>query len=73
MKNFLGRVSPVQWAGLILTVLVIVFVLINRQSTDINLFGLTVSGPQWFILLTVFIVGWLVGVLTSSKRNRKSM
>ena len=72
MKNFLAKVSPAQWAGLVIAVLVIVFVLINRDAIPVNLFGVTISGPAWLILLLVFIVGWLVGVLTSRRRNNKS-
>ena len=72
MKNFLSKVSPAQWAGLVIAVLAIVFVLINRDDIPVNLFGLTISGPAWLILLLVFIVGWLVGVLTSRRRNSRS-
>lgn len=71
MKNFLSKISVAQWAGLIIAVLAVVFVLMNTQDTAINLFGLTLSGPQWFVLLIVFVVGWLVGVLTSRSRNKK--
>ncbi len=72
MKSFLSKVSPAQWAGLLVAILVIVFVLINRDGIPVNLFGATISGPAWLILLLVFIVGWLVGVLTSRRRNKNS-
>ncbi|WP_024794852.1 hypothetical protein [Tomitella biformata] len=72
MKSFVAKVSPAQWAGLIIAILAVVFVLMNTASMKIKLFGLDLTGPQWFILLIVFVVGWLVGVLTSRRRNKKS-
>lgn len=72
MKNLLAKISPAQWAGLVIAVLAIIFVLMNTASMKIKLFGLALTGPQWFILLIVFVVGWLVGVLTSRRRNKKS-
>lgn len=70
MKNFLARVSLAQWAGLVIAVLTVVFVLMNRKDQEVSLFGLTLTGPLWFILLIVFVVGWLVGVLTSRRRSK---
>lgn len=70
MKNLVARVSPRQWAGLVVTVLAVVFVLMNRDEIPINLFGVQVTGPAWIVLLLVFLVGWLVGVLTN-RRGRK--
>lgn len=72
MNNFLSKVSPAQWAGLVIAVLAVVFVLMNTQKIDISLFGMKITGPAWFILLLVFIVGWLVGVLTSRRRNKRA-
>ena len=70
MKNSLAKISPAQWAGLVIAILAIVFVLMNRESTHITLFWMQLEGPTWLILLVVFIVGWLVGVLTSRRRNK---
>lgn len=71
MKNFLSKISVAQWAGLVIAVLALVFVVMNRDRTAISLFWLDLSGPLWLILLIVFAVGWLVGVLTSRSRNKK--
>ncbi|KAA0918000.1 hypothetical protein [Dietzia sp. ANT_WB102] len=70
MTKIVARVSPRQWAGLIIAILAIVFVLMNRGEIPINLFGVQVTGPAWVLLLLVFLVGWLVGVLTN-RRSRK--
>lgn len=69
-SRFLARVSPGQWAALILTAALIVFVLQNRSSTSINLFWMDLSSPLWFTLLVVFALGWVVGVLTNRRRTR---
>ncbi len=72
MKNFLAKISPAQWAGLVIAILAIIFVLMNTASMKIKLFGLSLTGPQWLILLIVFAVGWLVGLLTSRRNKKKS-
>ncbi|MFD4365950.1 hypothetical protein [Rhodococcus sp. NPDC058521] len=66
-RNILARVSPGQWAALILTILLVVFVLQNRAKTSITLFWMNLSAPLWFTLLAVFVVGWVVGVLTNRR------
>lgn len=70
MKNTLAKVSPAQWAGVVIAVLAVIFVLMNRDSFEITLLWMHLSGPGWLILLIVFAVGWLVGVLTTRKRNK---
>lgn len=70
MTNFVARVSPRQWAGLIIAILAVVFVLMNRDEIPINLFGVQVTGPAWVLLLLVFLIGWLVGVLTNRRSRR---
>lgn len=69
-RNLLARVSPGNWVALILTILLVVFVLQNRADTSINLFWMHVSAPMWFTLLAVFVVGWVVGVLTNRRRAK---
>lgn len=68
--RLLARVSPGQWAALILTAALVVFVFQNRSSTSINLLWMDLSSPLWFTLLVVFALGWVVGVLTSRRRTR---
>ena len=64
------RVSPRQWAGLLIAALVVAFVLMNRDEIPISVFGVKVTGPAWVLLFLVFVVGWLVGVLTHRRRRR---
>lgn len=71
MQNFLSKVGPAQWAGLILTALAIVFVIMNRDEIPINFFGIQITGPAWVMLLLVFVAGWVVGVLTTRKRLKR--
>lgn len=60
--------TPERIVALILTVLAVAFVLQNRASTTIQVFWIEVSTPLWFTLLTVFVVGWVVGVLMGKRR-----
>ena len=71
MRNVVSGVSPGQWAGLLITILAIVFVLMNREEIPISLFGVQITGPAWVLLLLVFLSGWLVGVLTTRRRHRR--
>lgn len=72
MPSFVSRISPGQWAGLIVAILAIVFVLMNRDEIPINLFGVRITGPAWVVLLLVFLSGWLVGVLPKRRRLKES-
>lgn len=66
---FLSKISFMQWVAVVLAILAIVFVLMNRDTTSISFFGVTVSAPLWLTLILVFAVGWLTGVLTVRKRS----
>lgn len=66
-KKLVARVGPRQWAGLVVAVLAVAFVLMNREEIPISLFGVQVTGPAWIVLLLVFLTGWVVGVLTNRR------
>lgn len=70
MNSILSRVSPGQWAGLLILVVAIVFVVMNREEIPVSLFGVRITGPAWVILLLVFLAGWLVGVLATRRGQR---
>lgn len=70
--NLLSKVSPAGWAALVLSIIAVIFVVQNRRSTSIQLFWITVDSPLWFTLLIVFIVGWVVGVLTTRSRAKRA-
>ena len=70
-SNIFSRVSPASWVAIILAVIAIIFVLQNRDSTSITLFWIDVTSPLWFTLLMIFLVGWIVGILTMRGRNKK--
>ncbi|QNG17355.1 LapA family protein [Rhodococcus triatomae] len=72
-SNTLAAVfTPARIVALALTALAVIFVLQNRDSTSINLFWITVQSPMWFTLLAVFVVGLVTGVLTTSRRAKRS-
>lgn len=70
--NPLSRVSPAGWAAIALSIIAVIFVLQNRGSTPIQLLWITVDSPLWFTLLMVFLVGWVVGVLTMRSRAKRA-
>lgn len=72
IQNLLSKVSPAGWAAVVLSIIAVIFVLQNRASTSIQLFWITVDSPLWFTLLIVFLVGWVVGVLTMRSRAKRA-
>lgn len=68
-SSFLSPLSFAQWLALALSILALVFILMNRDATSINFFGATVSAPLWLTLILVFAVGWLTGLFTMRKRH----
>lgn len=70
MSDFLKKISPAQWLGLVIAVLALVFVLTNRQKADVTIYGLDVHGPTWLILLIVLLIGWITGILMGRNRYR---
>ncbi|QBJ96279.1 LapA family protein [Rhodococcus sp. ABRD24] len=68
--SFLSRVSPPQWAALVLAVLAIIFVAQNRNTVSISLFWVSVEAPLWLTLTIIFAIGWVAGVLTMRRRGK---
>ncbi|MFJ2666437.1 hypothetical protein ACIO14_19030 [Nocardia fluminea] len=69
-RSLLSRVSPTQWVAIALSIVAVVFVLQNRGKVSVEILLVTVSSPMWLILLAMFVIGWIVGVLTT-RRARK--
>ncbi|WP_042367270.1 LapA family protein [Streptacidiphilus neutrinimicus] len=54
----------------VVTVLAVWFILINRQSVKIHLWGLTtVNAPMWAVLLIMLLAGCVIGVLGYMRRQ----
>ncbi|MEU6560048.1 hypothetical protein [Nocardia nova] len=70
-RSILARVSPTQWVALILIVLAIIFVFENRDKVSITVLMIDITSPLWLVLLVLFVVGWIAGVLTVRRRNKR--
>ncbi|MEV5647954.1 hypothetical protein AB0L57_06845 [Nocardia sp. NPDC052254] len=70
-RSILARVSPTQWVALILIVLAVIFVAENRDRVSITLLMIDITSPLWLVLLVLFVVGWIAGVLTVRRRNKR--
>ncbi|WP_227978973.1 hypothetical protein [Nocardia spumae] len=70
-RSLLARVSPTQWVALVLIVLAIIFVAENRGRVSIEFLLIDITSPMWLVLLATFVVGWIAGVLTVRRRNRR--
>lgn len=68
-RSLLSRITPTQWVALALTVLAILFVVENRTKVSIEFLLITIRSPMWLVLLVMFVVGWLVGLLTARQRR----
>ncbi|MFL1382048.1 MULTISPECIES: DUF1049 domain-containing protein [unclassified Nocardiopsis] len=55
--------SPKLWVALVLLVGVIVFIVQNRDVTEINLLLITVTAPLWTTLTAAVVVGGVIGWL----------
>ncbi|MGV9668597.1 lipopolysaccharide assembly protein LapA domain-containing protein [Nocardia niigatensis] len=67
--SLLSRISMKQWIAIVLTVLAVIFIAENRHRVDIEFLLLTIRSPMWLVLLVTFVIGWVVGVLTSRSRR----
>ncbi len=70
-RSLLARISPTQWVALILIVLAVIFVAENRNRVSITLLMIDITAPMWLVLLVLFAVGWIAGVLTVRRRNKR--
>ncbi|MFF0454104.1 LapA family protein [Nocardia africana] len=67
--SLLSRISARQWVAIVLAVLAVIFVVQNHHRVDINILSVTISSPMWLVLLIMFLVGWIVGLLTRRSRR----
>ncbi|GGC72678.1 LapA family protein [Hoyosella rhizosphaerae] len=67
-KSFASHITAPRIVGIVIAALAAIFILQNRSSVSIALFWTNVTTPLWLTLLAVFVLGWLVGVLTSWRR-----
>lgn len=67
--SLLSRISARQWVAIVLAVLAVIFVAQNHHRVDINILTVTISSPMWLVLLIMFLVGWIVGLLTRRSRR----
>ncbi|WP_306370144.1 LapA family protein [Nocardiopsis sp. CC223A] len=55
--------SPKPWVALVLLVAVVVFVVQNREPTEIRLLLVSVTSPLWVTLTAAVVVGGVIGWL----------
>ncbi|MEU0491341.1 LapA family protein [Nocardiopsis changdeensis] len=55
--------SPKLWVALVLLVGVVVFIVQNREPTEIRLLLVSVTSPLWVTLTAAVVVGGLIGWL----------
>ena len=63
------NITPRTWLGIAIAVVVIIFILQNRQPVEISLLTLQVSAPLWVVLLVVFLAGFVTRWLVSKRRE----
>lgn len=64
-----GR-SPRFYAGVVIAVLTLIFVLMNSQEVEVKFFFATATLPLIFALLLAVLLGFLLGLLAPRFRNR---
>ena len=70
-RSIFARISPTQWVALILIVLAVIFVAENRDRVSITFLLIDVTSPLWLVLLVLFVIGWIAGILTVHRRNKR--
>lgn len=55
--------SPKLWVALVLLVAVVVFIVQNREPTEIRLLLVSVTSPLWMTLTGAVVVGGIIGWL----------
>ncbi|MFI6578870.1 DUF1049 domain-containing protein [Nocardiopsis sp. NPDC050513] len=71
-RSVLARIPGRVWAGLVILIGVIVFVVQNRQSTQIHILLVSVVAPLWVTLTGAAVAGLIVGLLlVPSIRKRR--
>ncbi len=60
--------NPRVWLGVVIAVVVIAFIVQNRDPVVSSLFTLNFTAPAWLTLTVVFVLGLLTGWLTARRR-----
>lgn len=63
------RVTPRQIAALVVAVLIVIFIVQNRELVRIQLFTASVTSPLWLVLAVMIVLGALIG-FTLGRRRR---
>jgi len=61
-------ISPRRILAAVIVVLVVAFVLQNREPANVQLFGIIVSMPLWLVLTVMTALGAAVGFLLARRR-----
>ncbi|MFI6480316.1 DUF1049 domain-containing protein [Nonomuraea sp. NPDC050663] len=72
MEGIVARIRswpPRVWIALALLVLIIVFIVQNRQDSVVHLVFITFTAPMWITLAITLVVGILIGVLAARRRK----
>ncbi|MEV2275859.1 DUF1049 domain-containing protein [Nocardiopsis sp. NPDC049922] len=70
-RSVLARIPVRVWVGLVILIGVIVFVVQNRQSTEIHMLLVSVVAPLWVTLTGAVVAGLLVGLLLVPSIRRR--
>lgn len=62
------RLGPRRIVALVVAVVVVVFVVQNRETVDMHLFTVVISAPLWTAFLLVSALGVLTGYLLTRRR-----
>lgn len=68
-KSRVSRVPPRVWLGFVLAVIALAFVFQNMEDVTTSILVFRVKGPQWIVLLSVFVVGVVTGWLAFRRRR----
>lgn len=66
-----GSVSPRLLAGVVLTIMALIFVFQNAGNGRVTFLFWRVDAPAWTWLVLIFAVGVIVGLLVPRFRGRK--
>ena len=64
--------TPKQIAAAVLAVLLLVFVLQNTDSAQVNVLVFDVEAPLWLVLAVTIVVSVLIGILIGTRRAKPS-
>ncbi|MDA2803588.1 LapA family protein [Nocardiopsis suaedae] len=71
-RNALQAVPPRVWVALVLLVLAVLFILQNRDATQIQVLFFSLGAPLWATLAGAVVVGVVIGFLLRPSGRKKS-